>query len=216
MATRRSVVKVVVAVAGVALLGLVFASTLRDVAAEPYSVGGDDLRRWSVVLSQRPDPGGALLSLRPPAALPMGLFDQVFQRTMESFVTPAEPGIPLVLQDEFDRSLAGAVSADELAALARESGLEAAVLDPECMAVHRTASRREQQQFFVLFSLPELTRFRDAVAELARARGRSGDPFDPRRVSAALLVASSDVRQLRSIPSGADLERSCEAPVILE
>ena len=216
MARRRPVVKVIVAVAVLALLGILFASTLRDVAAEPYSVDAENLRRWDLVLNQRPDPGGPLLSLRPPAALPMGLFDQVFQRTMESFVTPAEPGIPLILQDEFNRFLPGAVSSEELVSLARESGLEAALLDPECMAVHRTISGREQRQFFVLFSLPELTQFRDAVAELARAGGGNAAPFDPRRLSPALLVASSHVGQLRDIPSWADLEGSCQSPVILE
>ena len=216
MARRRPVVKLVVGVAALALLVFLFASTLRDVAAEPYAVDAGNLRRWTVAINQRPTPDGALLLLRPPTALPMGLFDQVFQRTMESFVTPADPGIPLVLQHEFDRSLAGVISSEELASLAREAGLENAALEPGCMAVHRTTGGREQRQFFVLFALPEFTQFRTAVAELARTRGGSDVPFNTDAAIPALLVASSDVGHLHRIPPRADLERDCEAPVIVE
>jgi hypothetical protein len=216
MALRRPVVKLVVGVAVLALLGFLFASTLRDVAAEPYAVEAGNLRRWTVAVNHRPTPDGALLLLRPPTALPMGLFDQVFQRTMESFATPADPGIPLVLQHEFDRSLADAISSEELASLAREVGLENAALEPLCMAVHRTTGGREQRLFFVLFALPEFTQFRSAVAELARTRGGGDVPFDPDAAIPALFVASSDVGYLRYIPPRAELEGNCESPVIVE
>ena len=216
MAKRRPLVKVVLGITALVVLGLLFASTLRDVAAAPYSVDVGNLRRWTVARSERPDPDGPLLALRPPAALPMGLFDQVFQRTMESFVTPTDPGIPLVLRHEFERSLAEAISTEELASLAREAGLESAILEPGCMAVHRTTGGREQRQFFVLFALPELTQFRAAVAELARTRGSGDVPFDPNAVFPALLVAASDVGQLRYIPTRAELERACESPVVVE
>jgi len=216
MALRRPVVKLIVGVAVLTLLGFLFASTLRDVAAEPYAVEAGNLRRWTVVVNQRPTPDGALLLLRPPTALPMGLFDQVFQRTMESFATPAAPGIPLVLQHEFDRSLAEALSSEELASLAREVGLENAALEPLCMAIHRTTGGREERLFFVLFALPEFAQFRSAVAELARTRGGGDVPFDPDAATPALFVASSDARYLRYIPPRAELEGNCESPVIVE
>ena len=205
--------KVVLGLVVLTVFGILFASALRDVASEPYTVSAGDLRQWTVALHQRSGPDGPLIVLRPPTALPMGLFDQVFQRTMESFTTPVEPGIPLVLQREFVSSLAGAVTPEELVGLARGAGLENASLRPHCMAVHRTSGGREQRQFFVLFELPQLAQFRASVASVVQARGGTGVPFDPEAVSAALLVATSDARLLWQVPRRAGLEGECEAPV---
>ena len=122
------------------------------------------------------DPDGPLLSLRPPAALPLALFDQVFQRAMASFSSPAEPGIPLILRREFETVLAETLGPDELVRLARDVGLETVRLEPVCMAVYRTVEGREQQLFFVLFNLPQLARFRAEVFDLLVSRGRRREP----------------------------------------
>ena len=145
----------------------------------------------------------------------MGLFDQVFQRTMESSTSPISPGIPLLLQNEFQRSLVGKVSVNELVALARKVGLETATLDPRCMSVHRTTDGRERRLFFVLFDLPQLTQFRSELAQLVQAEG-VGEPFDRDALFPVLLVASSEPGRLQKIPRRADLELACEAPVIPE
>ena len=96
--TRRNpIVKVAVGRVAVAVLGYLFATTLSDVSSEPYYVRMAELRQWTIDVDGRRDPNAPVLLLRPPQELPMSLFDQVFQRTMESYTTPALPGIPLVL-----------------------------------------------------------------------------------------------------------------------
>ena len=213
MATRNPFVKAILGLAALVVLGFLFASTLRDVASEPYTVRQDDLQRWRVELSTRSAVDGPLLSLRPPLALPMGLFDQVFQRNMVSFTSPADPGIPLLLRREFQAALAGLVTPDDLVTLARDVGLETAMLEPACMSVHRTAAEREQQLFFVLFDLPQFGRFRSGVTQLLRSRGGEVSRFDPDALTPALLVASSERALLRRLPPRAELEADCEAPV---
>lgn len=216
MAARNLLIlltKVTLGLAALAGLGFLFAATLRDVASEPYTFPSDTLQRWAVALSSPQDPDDPLLFLRPPAALPMALFDQVFQRNMESFITPPDPGIPLILGREFETALVGTVAPDELATLAREAGLETARLEPACMAVYRTAEGREQQLFFVLFNLPQFDQFRAAVAELLVSRGGDVSRFDPHAVTPALLVAASERARLPQVPSRTDLEAACEAPL---
>jgi len=214
MVTRNLLVKSMLSLAVLVVLGLLFAATLRDVTSEPYLVRQDDLQRWSVGLSTRVDPDGPLLLLRPPPALPLALFDQVFQRTMASFSSPADSGIPLILTREFETALAGVVAPDELVTLARRVGLETIRLEPACMAVYRTVDGREQQLFFVLFDLPEFARFRAEVSELLVSRRGDVSRFSPDAVTPALLVASSEGARTRDIiPSRGDLEADCEAPV---
>ena len=213
MATRNLFVKSMLGLAALVGLGFLFAATLRDVASEPYVVRQDDLQRWTVGLSTRLDPDGPLLSLQPPPALPLALFDQVFQRTMASFSSPVDPGIPLIFTREFETALAGMVAPDELVTLARDVGLDTIRLEPTCMAVYRTVDGREQQLFFVLFDLPEVARFRAEVSELLVSRGGDVSRFSPDAVTPALLVASSEGARVREIPSRADLEADCEAPV---
>ena len=213
MATRHLLAKSMLGLAVLGGLGFLFAATLRDVASEPYVVRQDDLQHWTVALSTRADPDGPLLSLRPPAALPLALFDQVFQRAMASFSSPAEPGIPLILRREFETVLAETLGPDELVRLARDVGLETVRLEPVCMAVYRTVEGREQQLFFVLFNLPQLARFRAEVFDLLVSRDGDASRFSADAVTPALLVAASEGARIRQIPSRADLEADCEAPV---
>lgn len=213
MATRHLLVKSMLGLAVLGGLGFLFAATLRDVAAEPYIVRQSDLQRWTVALSTRADPDGPLLSLRPPAAFTLTLFDQVFQRTMASFSSPVEPGIPLIFRREFETALAGTLAPDELMTLARDVGLETVRLEPACMAVSRTVEGREQQLFFVLFNFPQLDRFRAEVHEVLVSRGGDASRFSPDAVTPALLVAASEGARIREIPSRADLQADCEAPV---
>ena len=211
MATRRPLVKVALGAAVLTVVGLLFAATLRDVTSEPYIVRSNDLDAWTAEVSTAPD--DPLLSLRPPRALPMALFDQVFQRTMASFTSPADPGIPLISRQEFETTLAGMVTPDELLALAREVGLETARLEPACMSVYRTTLGREQQLFFVLFDLTQFGRFRTEVTELLVSRGGDASRFDATALPPALLVAASEGALIQQMPRRPDLEADCEAPV---
>ena len=204
-------IKLAFALAALAVLGYLFAATLTDVSSDPYDVRSADLREWTIQPEPTGNPDGTALSLRPPRELPMSLFDQVFQRTMESYTTPAAPGIPLLLHQE----LAGtpmSIPATTLVEMAHAAGLGSARLTPMCMSVYRTQDGREQRRFFVLFDLPQFEQFRLAVQDQLRA----DDPdttFDPGALAPALLIASSDPRRLRALPTRAALEQSCEASV---
>ncbi len=209
MARRNPFVKIAFAIVGVGVLAYLFASTLRDVSSEPYTVPAAALRGWTVELNPPLSPDSPLLTLRPPAEFGMSLFDQVFMRTMESYATPANPGIMLMSRREYDESLAGAVAPADLQALAEREGLMAGPLVPHCMAVHRTSGGREQRLFFVVFDLPAFAQFREAVAD--RAGGT--DTFDPDALAPALLVAASDASLLRQHVPLEQLKLDCEAPV---
>ena len=219
VARRNSLVKVVVAFVGLSVLAYLFASTLSNVSSQPYMVPAGALEGWPVELDRRSGSDGFLLSLRPPPELAMGLFNQVFRRTMESYAAPANPAIALVSRREYNEALAEVVGPDELVELAERHGLAAVTLDPQCMAVHRTSGGREQRLFFMLFDLPAFGRFREAVVELVIAqggeRGGDGKGFDPAALAPALLIAVSDARLLGKQVPQEQLRLDCEAPVQL-
>ena len=147
----------------------------------------------------------------------MSLFDQVFQRTMESLSTPTEPGIALVLRREFEGALAGTIALEDLAALVQDTSLETATVEPRCVAVHReSGSRQPRQVFLLLFDFPEFDRFRAEIARLLDTRGANAVMFDPRALSPTLLVASSDRAFHRHLSLQLDPENLCVAPVEVE
>lgn len=203
-------VKVFLGLGALAGLAYLFASTLSDVSSEPYEVSAGQLRQWTIEPGPLGDPQAPVLMLRPPRELTMGLFDQVFQRTMESYTTPADPGIPLLQRSELQA--APPIPPDTLIAMAHEAGLGTTELTPTCMAVYRTDAGREQRLFFVLFEVSGFARFREDVRDQLVASG-ADTTFEPEALAPALLIASSDPRLLREMPPRADLEQACEAPV---
>ena len=218
MSARRPIfVKILVGAAVLAALSVLFLRTLRETESAPYRMRGEHRAGWTATL----DPAGVaaepLLLLAPPRELAMGLFQQVFERTMESMQAPAAYGIALVLRREFDAVLGGFVGPDELLALARETGLESAPIEPRCLAVRRgAASGDPPRTFYALFDLPALQRFRAAVGELLAERG--GDPaaFDPAARAPALFIAATG-GGFRGWPAAVAADgRDCVAPVELE
>ena len=217
MARTTLLTKLVIGTAVLTAVGFLFMTTLRDVAAEPYTVRRDQLSGWRVEFAKSRDPDAPLLVLRPLITLPMSLFDQVFQRTMESFSTPAEPGIALVLKREFEGALAGTIAREDLAAIARDAGLENATAEPICVAVYReSGSTAPRQLFLLLFDFPAFDRFRAEIARLLDTRGGNAAMFDPLALSPTLLVASSDRVLHRHLSLQLNPENLCVAPVELE
>ena len=214
MAKRSLFVRSIVILGVLVGLGMLFAATLRNVSSEPYTIHPKNLQDWVIELTPAQGSSGAILSLRPPSTLSMVLFDQVFQRAMASFSTPATPAVPLILRREFDAALSGAVSLEELMQLARAAGLENTTMQPRCMSVYRTSVGREQQLFFVLFDFPEFYEFRAKVSALLHSRNSGGTLFDPEFLTAALLVAASEGASFDQFPPRQVLEAECEAPVV--
>jgi hypothetical protein len=197
-----------VAVAG---LGVLFVRSAQNVRAEPFEVPRDRLERWTLAVEPAPSPSGVLLALRPQRELASALFNAVFSRTGESMSGPVPAQMPLVLQSELDPRVAAAVTPDVLLVIARESGLESALLEPHCMAHRRvSAPGITRQVYFVLFDLPAFNDFRQKLSLRARDAGAA---LDPAALSPALIVAASDAMFSQWQPLRADAEKDCFAPV---
>lgn len=218
MATGRQVVKkIIVGAVVLAALFALFLWTLRETESTPYQVGTSLLTGWRVTIEPSREPDGPLLTLAPPRELTMGLFRQVFERTMESMDAPSVYGIALILQREFTESLGGRIEPAELADWAREAGLEGATLEPRCLAVHPgTTANEPRRTFYVVFGLPALQEFRGQVAAHLETRGGDRAAFDPTAVAPLLYLAATD-RGFRGgwPPPSRDSEDECIAPVEL-
>jgi hypothetical protein len=206
-------IKIGVAVVAVAGLGLLFARSLSSTRAEPYPVAPEHLRNWTLTLEEAAGPREPLLVLRPPEDLVNRLFNLVFKRTMESMNPPAAAGVPLLLREEYKRAFAGRVTPDALLAAARAAGLDRITAVPRCLAHRRDSdSRANQQLYFVIFDLPEYTRFRQQVAALLGG-GPSRANFDPDAQSPILFVAVAESNFQRWLPLRADPKADCVAPI---
>lgn len=173
--------KVLIAVAILAVVGYLFVRSATNTRGEPYELQSAHLSNWTLSVDTAQDPEGAAIALRPPAELPLNLFRQLFRRQMESLSTPTAPGIVLARRIELQAGIASA----QLLSLAREAGLERATLTPQCVGYRRLSSRGVTRQlYFVWFSLPEFDAFRRRLAAIA------GPQFDPAALSPVMLTAA--------------------------
>jgi len=222
MARSNRPLKILVALAVLAILGFLFVRSARDSRANPYTVEPGQLQGWTVALESASGPNAPLLVLNAPAELSNGLFRQVFARAMESLSMPVPAAIPLLLKGEFDRAFAGHLTPEALVEAARGAGLESAALQPRCMAYRRVSTpERTRQLYFAIFEAPGFGRFRQKLATLLEARlensADAGAPgradYDPEALSPALPVASSDTEFNRWLPIKADPATDCVAPI---
>src|SRR5688572_14580806 len=126
--------KLLIGLGAVAVLGYLFVRSLETTHAEPYLVEREHMRTWTLVLESAEGHTSPLLSLRTSGDLAASLFRQLFRRTMESMSGSVHSSIPIVLNGEFARGLSARMTADELLASARESGLETAAHGLRCLA----------------------------------------------------------------------------------
>jgi hypothetical protein len=186
-------------------LAVLFVRSAQSTRAEPYTIAAESLEDWTLAIN--PDGGatGTLLGLTAPAGLGRAIFDQVFSRAMETFLSPAVPLVPVVLAGEFDRWLASAMTPGELLVAAREAGLDDATLRPLCMAWPRDAQPGAARQlYFVLFEAPAIEAFRQALA------AEAGATLDA--VSPALMVAAGESSFASWVPLSAT-DADCLAPI---
>ncbi len=196
-------VKAVIVVIVLAAVGYLFVRSVRDVRAEPYEIQAAHLTGWTPAVDAAQDAEGAAIALRPPAELTLNLFRQLFRRQMESLSTPTAPGLVLALTSE----LAPAATAGQLLALAREAGLDRARLTPRCIGYRRvSATGVTRQLYFVWFTLPEYTAFRERLTPLAR------DGYRPDALSPVMLTAA-EPGFAGWQPVVVDEARDCVAPV---
>ncbi len=190
-----------------------FLKTIQNTIAEPYSVDVAALTEWTLHIQETHVPGPALITLVPSSRLVPQLFQQVFNRTMESLTTPAQSGMPVVLRSEFATSLQDVFVPAKILAIARAVGLEDAQFEPICMAVKREPSGGSTRQFF--FVVFEASVFKDFRQELTRRYREAGGvgPFDPAALALVLPIASSDTNFTGWWPLAVDREVDCRAPI---
>lgn len=211
---KKTLLKVLVIAAAVGLLGYLFVRSVRDTRAEPYTVRPAHLQDWTFVVEPGNAPTSVLIALRLPREIGSSLFRQLFSRAAESFNGPSVPTVPLLLQDEFNRSFAGEATSGELLAVAREAGLDApGAFRPRCMAYRRdSAPGVTRQLYFVLFEAPAFEQFRRQIA----ARAVPGTGFRPEALSPVMFVAASEADFNRWLPVRAEADSECVAPVRVE
>ena len=158
--------------------------------------------------------------LKPPAALTRGLFSQIFSRYMESMVSPAAAGIPLLLEGEFEGAFAGRTTPEALAERARRAGLDATTVPPRCMAYRRTSEpRMTRVVLYVVCGGDAFANWRRQLQAMLPPGHGAGAPaggegeFDPAALSPILFVGSSDGDFGRWLPLGANPEADCIAPI---
>jgi hypothetical protein len=215
---RNGLIKVVVGLVAVAGLGVLFVRSARNVQAEPYEVSRDRLAKWTLAIDPGSSASGILLALRPQPELASALFNQAFRRSGESLSGPVPAQMPLVLQTEFDRAAAAALTPDALLAAARAAGLESATFVPRCMAQRRVSQPGVTRQvFFLRFDWPAFEEFRRDVARRLRDAGGQGSAFDPAALSPILVVAATDSAFSSWLPLKADAANDdCLAPITMK
>ena len=117
---------------------------------------------------------------------------------------PSTPGIALVLR----RELPDIVTADEVLALARSSGIERATLQPKCVGYRRvSATGVTRQMYFLAFEVSGFAAFRQALAPRAAAG------YDAAALSPVMMMAAQP--NFAGWQPIANAERDCIAPVVI-
>ena len=210
----KTLIKVLVAIVAVAALGLLFVRSVRSTSAEPFSIPRANLTGWTLALALPDDPLGAVLTLTPNTALMPPLSRELFARMGESLHYPPA-AMPVVLRSEFDRAIAGTMTPDALLDLARQAGLEAATIQPRCMARRRdSAPGVVRGIYFLVFDLPQFGQFREGVATRIGG-GAANSLFEPAALSPVVVAANLDGDTARWLPLRST-ESDCFAPIVIE
>lgn len=208
----KRLVKTLIVLGVLGVAGFLFVRTVRNMLSQPYVVGADGLRGWTLVFDDGAGPTAPYLVLRGPADVPAELSHQIFKRAMESLSTPASAVVPLLLRGEFERSFSGHVTPEQLLAAARNVGLGGRPLVPRCLAYRRASEVGSTRQlFYLLFDMPAFAQFRRALAPLAVGTGAVA--FDPTALSPAMVAATSQSTAEQWLPIAADEATDCKAPV---
>jgi hypothetical protein len=211
---QRTVIKVAVGLAAIAVLVVLIIRSARDVGAQPYTIPREHLVAWTVAIDPAAAASGVLLALRPPSALGPPLFTQIFSRSGQSLSGPESVGMPLVLRSEFEQALSGTFTADALLTMARASGLESMAPRPLCMASRRVSQPGSTREvFFLRLEHPPFEQFRRQIAERVSASGRTTGSFDANNLSPVVIVAATDASFGSWLPLRGEATQDCRASI---
>jgi hypothetical protein len=208
----KPLVKILIALAVVAVLALLFVRSAQNARESPYSIDLAHLRNLTLAIEEAPLPASPVLVLRTAQELGPALFRQVFARGMESLTAPAIGTIPLLLRSEFDSAFAGRLTSAALLATARGAGLESATFTPRCLAHRRVSDPGVTRQlYFLLFDAPAFDQFRQQIAALPEA---AEGTFNATALSPIMFVGVSEDSLNRWLPLRADPDADCVAPIV--
>ena len=210
---KRILIKTLMAVVLLSAIGVLFVRSVQSTRSAAYTIESTHLQNWTLAIEPGNAPNSVLIAARPPRELASTLFRQLFSRLAESLNGPALPMVPLLLQDEFNRSFAGRVTSGDLLAAARVAGVDTERLEPRCIGYRReSAPGVTRQLYFVVFDAPSFRRFREAIAAMAEP----GTGYDPAALSAVMPTAASDPDFNRWLPIRVDFETDCVASIEVE
>lgn len=206
--------KAAIAVVAVVVLGWLFWRSVQSTLAEPYAVDATLVSEWVLALRTPDLPGPGFVVLQPPDQLRAHLFNQIFNRTMESMTSPTVAAMPLLLHAEY-RQVAAAITPDEVLQIAEEAGLPDAAPVPECIGViRRPGAGSTRQLYYAIFEAPAVARFRDALARRQATAG-GAPPIGASEFPPVVPLAASDAGFASWFPLDPD-EVECLAPLVVE
>lgn len=203
-----------IALVALAVLGWLFWQTVQSSLAEPYLVDAGMVAEWTLALRGPMQPGAGLLVLQPSDQLRAELFQQIFNRTMESMTSPTVAAMPLVLHAEYRDALGSVLAPSDVLQVAEESGVAAATPAPVCIGVvRREGSGTTRQLYYAIFDAPEVGLFRQALARrYAEAGGTAA--FEPDGIPLVVPIAASDADFASWWPLDVSAESDCLAPLV--
>ena len=203
-----------IALVALAVLGWLFWRTVQSSLAEPYVVDAGMVAEWTLALRGPLQPGAGLLVLQPSDQLRAELFQQIFNRTMESMTSPTVAAMPLVLHAEYRDALGSVLAPPDVLQVAEEAGVSAAAAVPVCIGVvRREGSGTTRQLYYAIFDAPEVGRFRQALARrYAEAGGTAA--FEPDGFPLVVPIAASDADFASWWPLNVSAETDCLAPLV--
>jgi hypothetical protein len=206
---KRILIRLLMVVVALGVIGFLFMRSVQSTRSAAYTIDPAHLQNWTFAIEPGNAPNSVLIAARPPRELASALFRQLFARLAESLNGPTYPMVPLLLQDEFNRSFAGRVASGDLLAAARTAGVETERFEPRCMGYRReSAPGVTRQLYFVVFDAPAFTRFRTAIASMAEP----GTGYDPAALSPVMPTAASDPDFNRWLPIRVN-ESDCVASI---
>jgi hypothetical protein len=211
---RSALLKVLFALAALAVFAVLFIRSVKNVSAQPYTMDRTQLTGWTIGLDPAPDTSGVVLALVPPRSLAPPLFSQIFSRSGLTLSGPDTVEMPLVLKAEFDRAqMSRTLPPETLEQLARESAVASTPPTPTCLATRRISQPRSTRQvFFVRFDFPPFAALRRMIA----ARLGSGVAFDPGGLSPIVITAATDADFASWLPLQGGAQQDCVAPITLQ
>ncbi|MDE2904482.1 MAG: hypothetical protein OXQ28_00190 [Acidobacteriota bacterium] len=203
-----------IALVALAVLGWLFWRTVQSSLAEPYVVDAGMVAEWTLALRGPMQPGAGLLVLQPSDQFRAELFQQIFNRTMESMTSPTVAAMPLVLHAEYRDALGSVLAPPDVLQVAEESGVAAAAPAPVCIGVvRREGAGTTRQLYYAIFDAPEVGRFRQALARrYAEAGGTAA--FEPDGFPLVVPIAASDADFTSWWPLDVSAESDCLAPLV--